>query len=222
MKLARLSPATSYVERILTHQLELNWHQAEVDDLDRGPNHKVGLERRHIHVPQLVLHGAPTTTLGNRHDSEESGNTKRRKHQLVHRHPLHRRAKSSRFCDREGLLQELEPLELHRGHAEAVGHEARQSLKVKRRWEDAGVRDKVAIAERVFAVEFLDLDSDGVILGVRVEGALSRGSLLDGGYGLCDGICYASQDRIGDHHREDFDKGFLVSNVEGCRYGVLK
>ena len=62
-------------EGLDTYQLELNRHQAEVDDLDSGPDHKVGLQRRDIHVPQLVVDGSSATTLCNGHHGKEACNT---------------------------------------------------------------------------------------------------------------------------------------------------
>src|SRR4051812_5395659 len=65
--------------------------------------------------------------------------TKRSKNELIKSHPLHCRAERARLGDGEAPLEELEPLELYRGHAEAVRHEPRQPFEVEGRRQNSRV-----------------------------------------------------------------------------------
>lgn len=184
-----------------THQLELNRHQAKVDNLHSRPQAVVGLERRKIHVPELAGDCATASTLGNGHGGEEDSQTEGRKDELVKRDTLHGGAESARLGDGEDVLEEAEPLELDGGHAEAVGHEAGEALKVKGRRQVLRVGDQVAVVEGVLAVELVDLDGDTVVL---LEAAgLAEGSLADGRDGLGDRVGDATEDGVGDHHGHD-------------------
>jgi hypothetical protein len=58
-----------------THNLELNGHDAEVDQLHRGPYDEVRLERRHVDVLELASDSAPTTALADGHECEEAAQT---------------------------------------------------------------------------------------------------------------------------------------------------
>ena len=58
-----------------TYNLELNWHDAEVDQLHRGPNNKVRFERRHVHILELASDGAPAAALTDGHECEEAAQT---------------------------------------------------------------------------------------------------------------------------------------------------
>lgn len=183
-----------------THKLELHGHQAEVDDLYRRPDGVVRLQGRHIHVSQLVVHSATTSTLSNSHDGEETGHTERRKDQLIESHSLHGRYEGARLRHGEGLLEELEPPKLHRCHHEAVRHESRQSLEVEGWRQDLRVGDEFTSSKRVLLVE---LEGDGIVSWAQVSALLPQSSFSDGCDGLCDGICYASEDGIGHHHGEN-------------------
>lgn len=67
--------ATNVSGRECTHELELNRHQTEVDDLHRRPNCVVGLQGWHVHVTELRHDSTSATALSNGHDAEEAGNT---------------------------------------------------------------------------------------------------------------------------------------------------
>lgn len=58
-----------------THNLILNRHDSEVDDLHRRPDHPVGLQRRDVDILELALYGALATTLSDGHEGEETGKT---------------------------------------------------------------------------------------------------------------------------------------------------
>lgn len=197
-----------------THQLELHGHQAEVDNLDRRPQNVVGLERRHIHVPHLVIHAPLSTALGQRHGSEEARETEGRKDELVESHPLQSRQVGARLGDGEASLEEAEPLELQGRHAEAVRHEAGQPLKVERRRQVPRLRDKILFVEGVLPVELVDLVGDGVVTGVRAPAGwvLAEGSLADRRDGLGYRVGDSTQDRIGHHHREHCMAASFVSS----------
>jgi hypothetical protein len=167
-----------------TYQLELNRHQTEVDNLHSRPNNIIGLEGGNVHVPKLVGHSATTTTLSNCHGSVENSQTEWRKDELVESNAFHGGDESARLGNGEDTLEESEPFELHRGHAETVGHEARETLKVKGWGEADRVGDQVAFVERVLSVELVDLNSDAVVL---LKAAwLAESSFADGGDGVCD------------------------------------
>jgi hypothetical protein len=57
------------------YKLELNGHEAEVNDLDQRPDHKVCLQSWHIHITELVADSSSSTSLCNSHSSEKYGNT---------------------------------------------------------------------------------------------------------------------------------------------------
>jgi hypothetical protein len=182
-------------------QLELNRHQTEVDNLHSRPNNIIGLEGGNVHVPKLVGHSATTTTLSNCHGSVENSQTEWRKDELVESNAFHGGDESARLGNGEDTLEESEPFELHRGHAETVGHEARETLKVKGWGEADRVGDQVAFVERVLSVELVDLNSDAVVL---LKAAwLAESSFADGGDGLGDCVCDASEDGVCDHHGHD-------------------
>jgi hypothetical protein len=185
----------------LTYQLELNRHQTEVDHLNSRPHKIVGLESRNVHIPELVGHSTSTTTLSDSHGSVENSQTEWRKDELVESNAFHGGDESARLGNGEDTLEESEPFELHRGHAETVGHEARETLKVKGWGEADRVGDQVAFVERVLSVELVDLNSDAVVL---LEAAwLAESSFADGGDGLGDCVCDASEDGVCDHHGHD-------------------
>lgn len=213
-----------------THQLELNRHQAKVDNLHSRPHTVVGLERGKIHVPKLARDSTTTSTLSNGHGSKEDTQTKRRKDELIKRNTLHGGSKSARLGDREDVLEEAEPLELDGRHAEAVRHEAGQTLKVERRRKVLRVGNQVAVVEGVLAVELVDLDGDAVVL---LEAAgLAEGSLADGCDGLGNCIGDTTEDGVGDHHGHDLRRvsidwlfkptiGSAVQSAE-CTYVVAR
>lgn len=184
-----------------TYQLELNRHQTEVDNLHSRPDNIVGLESRNVHVPKLVGHSATTTTLGNCHGGVENSQTERRKDKLVESNALHGGDESARLGNGEDTLEESEPLELHGGHAETVGHEAGETLKVKGWGKADRVGDQVALVEGVLSIELVDLNGDAVVL-LEATG-LADSSFADGGDGLGDCVCDASEDGVGDHHGHD-------------------
>jgi hypothetical protein len=191
-------------------QLELNRHQTEVDNLHSRPHNVVGLEGGNVHIPKLVGHSTTTATLSNCHGGIENSQTERRKDELVKGNALHSGDESARLGDRKDTLEESEPLELHRGHAETIGHEARETLKVKGRGKANRVGDQVALVEGVLAVELVDLDSDAVVL-LEATG-LADSSFADGGDGLGNCVCDASEDGVCDHHGHEWS--LIIVRVE--------
>ncbi len=181
------------------YQLKLHRHQAEVDDLHGRPDEVVGLERGEEHVADLLQNGPAAAALGHRHDGEEPGDAKGRKHELVHGHALHGWHKGAALGQGEASLEEAEPLELDGRHAEAVGHEARQPLKVKGRRQRPGLGYQVAVQQRVLAVQLVDLYRQPVFARVQ---ALAQCPLPDGRNGLRHRIGHAAKHRVGHHHRE--------------------
>jgi len=130
-----------------THKLELHRHQPEVDHLHRRPQHEVRLQRGDVHIPQLLLDRPPAPALGHRHGREEDPETERREDELVKDDPLQGLSEGGRLGrDGKALLEKLEPPELERRHAEAVGHEAREALEVEGRREGSRVRNQLAVA----------------------------------------------------------------------------
>lgn len=95
-----------------THELELDGHQAEVDDLDGRPDGIVGLECRHVHVPELVVDGPFATALGDGHGCVEAHETKGREKELIKSDPLHGWHESTGLAERKSPFQKAEPLEL--------------------------------------------------------------------------------------------------------------
>jgi hypothetical protein len=141
-----------------TYNLVLDRHDPEVDELDRRPNHVIGLERRNVNVLELALHGALSTTFGNRHECEESRQTSRREQELIKRHALQRRQPCSRLGNREGRRQEAEPPVLERRHEETVRHEPHCALEIERWWEFLRVGNEVVLVEGIPPVEVMDLN----------------------------------------------------------------
>lgn len=152
-----------------------------------------------------MVDGPAASSLSNGHDGEEARETEGSEDQLVESHPLHGRDEGARLGDGEAPTEEAEPLELERGHAEAVGHESRESLKVEWRREVLRLGDQISVEEGLLAVQLVYLEGDRIVLRIRrlTRGQLAEGSLADGGYGLGDGICDASEDGVGHHHCED-------------------
>lgn len=58
-----------------TYDLVLNGHDTEVDNLHRRPDQPVGFERRDVDVLKLALYSALASTLGYRHEGEETRKT---------------------------------------------------------------------------------------------------------------------------------------------------
>jgi hypothetical protein len=58
-----------------TDDLELDGDHPEIEDLNSGPQDKVGLESRQIHVPELLCQCSLSSSLGDRHVGEEAGQT---------------------------------------------------------------------------------------------------------------------------------------------------
>ena len=58
-----------------TYNLELNGHDAEVDQLHRRPNDEVRFERRYVDILELTSDGAPATALADSHECEEASQT---------------------------------------------------------------------------------------------------------------------------------------------------
>lgn len=53
------------------YQLELDWHQPKVDNLDYWPNQEIGLESRKVHIAELVGYSSSSAALCNSHDREK-------------------------------------------------------------------------------------------------------------------------------------------------------
>ena len=71
-----MSESFSFLRLILgTHNLELDGHDAEVDQLHCGPNDEVRLKRRHVNILEFASDGAPATALANGHECEEAAQT---------------------------------------------------------------------------------------------------------------------------------------------------
>jgi hypothetical protein len=171
-----------------TYNLVLDWHDPEVDELNRRPNHIIGFERRNVDVLELALHGALSTTFGNRHKREESRQTSRRKQELIKRHALQRRQPCSRLGNREGRRQEAEPSVLERRHEETVRHEPHCALEIERWWEFFRVGNEVVLVEGIPPVEVVDLYREEVVLAYAAF--LAHCALSDSrqrlGYCVCD------------------------------------
>ena len=60
---------------IHTYNLELDGHNAEVEDLHRRPENEVGLESRQEDVSELAAQRSSSTTLGDSHKSEKACQT---------------------------------------------------------------------------------------------------------------------------------------------------
>jgi len=197
-----------------SYQLELHGHQAEVDDLDSRPHHVVRLDGGNVHVAHLLVNGPLSTSLGNRHGGEEAGDTEGRENELIKGDTLHGRQEGARLGDGEAVLEELEPAELDRSHAEAVGHEARKALKVEGRRKELGVRDQVPLVEGVLAVELVDLYGKGIVSRVRrLPGRiLAHGTLAHRCDCLGDGVGDTTEDGVGHHHGKH--RSFIVVGVE--------
>jgi hypothetical protein len=58
-----------------TYNLELNWHDAEVDQLYCGPDKEVRLECWHVDVLELALDGALAAAFADGHECEEAPQT---------------------------------------------------------------------------------------------------------------------------------------------------
>lgn len=58
-----------------THNLELDRYDTEVQDLNCGPQDKVGLEGWQINVLELASQCSPSSALGDRHEGKEARQT---------------------------------------------------------------------------------------------------------------------------------------------------
>lgn len=191
-------PTSVHHSAFQTYQLELHGHQAEVDNLHSRPDDEVGLQRGDVHVTQLAHDGTTATTLGDGHDREEAQQTKGRKDELIKGDSLHGGDEGAGLGDGKSGRQELEPAELERRHAETVGHEASQALKVEWGRQAADVGNEVLLVEGVLAVEVVDLDCDTIIL-VNAPG-FTDSLQAKGGNCLCGRIGDATEDGVGHHH----------------------
>lgn len=202
----------------MTYQLELNRHQAEVDNLYSRPNNIVGLESWNVHIPKLVRNGATATTLSNSHGRVKHSQTKWRKDELIESNALHGGDESAGLGDGEDSLEEAEPLELHRSHTETVCHEARETLKVER-WRKADrVGDQVALVEGVLAVKLVDLNSDAVVL--LKTAWLTDSSFANRGDGLGDCVGDTSEDGVSDHHGHYCETSVISHRARGVQGSV--
>ena len=143
-------------------------------------------------------HARPISTsvfhFSNLHCLSHEEPTNRRKHQLIHRHPLQRRYRAALLGNRERTREKRKPVKLYRRHEEAVRHEARQTLKVKGRGTKVLFWKEMVVGLPFF---FLVVELDGDEFGVLESGGEGGffGSLVpEGGQGLGDCICYSSQD----------------------------
>lgn len=170
-----------------THNLELDGHDPEVDDLHSWPDQEVGLQRRDINVLELALDGALSTTLGDGHVCEECRKTSGRKQKLVKSDTLQSRYPwTADLRDRECAREETEPAVLNRRHEETVGHEANCTLEVEWRRQLLRVGNDIVVRPRVAAVKLVDLDSEEVVLA---SAAFTIGALPHGGEGLSHCVC---------------------------------
>jgi hypothetical protein len=55
-----------------THNLELNRHDAEVNELHRGPDKEVRLECWHVNILEFASDGTLTAALTDGHEREEA------------------------------------------------------------------------------------------------------------------------------------------------------
>lgn len=99
-----------------TYNLVLNRHDAEIDNLHCWPNHEVGFQSRDIDVLELALHGALSTTLSNRHESKEAGETSRSKQELIKSDALECRQPGRSLCNWKRGRQKPEPSVLDGRH----------------------------------------------------------------------------------------------------------
>lgn len=60
---------------IRAYNLKLDGDDSEVENLHSRPKHKVRLESRQVHVPELLRQCSLTTPLGDRHVGEEARQT---------------------------------------------------------------------------------------------------------------------------------------------------
>lgn len=58
-----------------TYNLELDGHNAEVENLNGRPYDVVCLQSRYVDVLELASHGALSSALSHRHESEEASKT---------------------------------------------------------------------------------------------------------------------------------------------------
>lgn len=63
------------MERKETYYLKLNGDHSEVQDLDSGPQDKVGLESRDVHILELANQRLSPAPFSNSHESEEANKT---------------------------------------------------------------------------------------------------------------------------------------------------
>lgn len=178
--------------------MKLHRHQSEVDDLHQGPHHEVRLQRRDVHVAELVRDRPTAAALRHGHGREEAADAEGGEDQLVEGHALHRRAEGAVLGDGERARQEAEPLELHGRHREPVRHEPGQPLEVEGRRQQLRVRDQLPVAPRVLLVQVVDLDRHRVVL--RYAARLSQRSLSHRCDGLGYGVGDASEDGVRYHH----------------------
>lgn len=61
--------------RSQTHDLKLNGHHAKVEDLHRGPEHEVGLERGQVNILEFAVKRTLASTFRNGHEGEEAYET---------------------------------------------------------------------------------------------------------------------------------------------------
>lgn len=60
---------------MVTNNLELNGHDAEVENLHGRPQEIVRFERRNVDVAELVDQGIPAAAFRHRHEGEETEQT---------------------------------------------------------------------------------------------------------------------------------------------------
>lgn len=69
------SGSTLWSAKCWTYDLELDWHDAEVENLDCRPKNEVGLQCRQVDVTELASQSSSSATLGDRHETEKAHQT---------------------------------------------------------------------------------------------------------------------------------------------------
>jgi hypothetical protein len=180
-----------------THNLELQRHDAEVENLHGRPDHVIRLQRRNVHFLELASNGATAAALGDGHEEEEERetchlaavrnvgviHTDGGHDQLIQGDPLERLGGGGVLGERERGTEESEPAVLHGSDEEAVGNEARQPLKVKGRRQAIG--EVIDRRREVLLLEVVELNGHGIGAGPAA---------LDGRHYLGDCVGDASED----------------------------
>ena len=99
---------------IRTYNLELQWYDSEIQNLHCRPDHVVRFQSGNVNVLEFLHNRSLPTTFGNRHESEEDGQTDRRKDQLVECDSFQRGYSHACLGKRKRPRQEAVPFVLHR------------------------------------------------------------------------------------------------------------